>query len=113
MLKLVVIGNLVADPRIGEQNGQSVGNARIAAHTPFRDANNEYITNFINVSVWGKATDALARLHKGDKVAVTGNFCVKLYKDKNGVQQIDITCRADTIESETPRKAEQQDDIFT
>lgn len=113
MLKLVVIGNLVADPRIGEQNGQQVGNARVAGHTPFRDANNEYITNFINVSVWGKASETLARMHKGDKVAVTGNFCVKLYKDKNGGQQIDITCRAETIESLAPKKTEQQDDIFT
>lgn len=113
MLKMTIIGNLVADPRVGESNGQQVGNARIAAHTPFRDANNEYISNFVNLSIWGKPAEMLARMHKGDKIAAVGNFCVKQYKDKNGVPQIDITCRADTVESLVSKRTDQQDDIFT
>lgn len=110
MLKMFCTGNLCGDPRPGEVNGQKVCNARIAAHTPFRDGE-DYITNFINVTVWGKQADTLARLHKGDRVGMTGSFCVRLYNDKDGKPMIDIKASSDTIESLTPIKKD--DDLFT
>lgn len=108
MLKLFLTGNLVADPKIGEVNGQRVTNVRIAAHTPFKDEKNEYITNFVSASVWGKQADTIAKLHKGDRVGMTGSFCVKIFMGKDGKQpMIDIRATSDTMESLTPIKKEE------
>lgn len=105
MLKLFAIGNLTADPRIGEVNGKQVANARVAAHTPFKDANNNYITNFIDLAVWGPQRDTLARMKKGNKIAISGSFCVKLFNKNDGTTGMTISASSDTIESLTPAPA--------
>ena len=101
MVNTTIIGNLVADPRIGEYNGRQMASANVAVHTPFKDASGNYITNFYEVSVWGPQRDTLARMKKGNKLAATGSVCVKPFNKKDGTTGINITMNANNIESLT------------
>ena len=101
MVNTTIIGNLTADPRIGEYNGRQMASANVAVHTPFKDANGNYITNFYEVSVWGPQRDMLARMKKGNKLAATGKVCVKPFAKKDGTTGINISMTADSIESLT------------
>lgn len=101
MVNTTIIGNLVADPRIGEYNGRQMASANVAVHTPFKDASGNYITNFYEVSVWGPQRDTLARMKKGNKLAATGSVCVKPFNKKDGTTGINITLNANSIESLT------------
>ena len=101
MVNTTIIGNLVADPRIGEYNGRQMASANVAVHTPFKDASGNYITNFYEVSVWGPQRDTLARMKKGNKLAATGSVCVKPFNKKDGTTGINITMNANSIESLT------------
>lgn len=101
MVNTTIIGNLVADPRIGEYNGRQMASANVAVHTPFKDTSGNYITNFYEVSVWGPQRDTLARMKKGNKLAATGSVCVKPFNKKDGTTGINITLNANSIESLT------------
>lgn len=101
MVNTTIIGNLVADPRIGEFNGRQMASANVAVHTPFKDSNNQYITNFYEVAVWGPQRDILARMKKGNKLAATGSVCVKPYNKRDGTPGINISMNASNIESLT------------
>lgn len=101
MVNTTIIGNLVADPRIGEYNGRQMASANVAVHTPFKDASGNYITNFYEVSVWGPQRDTLARMKKGNKLAATGSVCVKPFNKKDGTTGFNITMNANSIESLT------------
>lgn len=101
MVNTTIIGNLTADPRIGEYSGRQMASANVAVHTPFKDASGNYITNFYEVSVWGPQRDVLARMKKGNKLAATGKVCVKPFAKKDGTTGINISMTADSIESLT------------
>ena len=101
MVNTTIIGNLVADPRIGEFNGRQMASANVAVHTPFKDSSGNYITNFYEVAVWGPQRDILARMKKGNKLAATGKVCVKPFAKKDGTTGINISMTADSIESLT------------
>lgn len=111
MIKAFCIGNLTADPRIGEFNGKQVASASVAVHTPFKGENNEYLTNFVDLSTWGQV-DTLAKMHKGNKIAFTGNICMKSYKKSDGTPACKLVCKADSIESLTPTPRNNDDDLF-
>ena len=112
MFKAFIIGNLTADPRTGEHNGKTVTNLKVAMHTVFKDANNQYITNFADVSVWGNQAQNCARLKKGNKVAVVGSTVVKPYVDQNGKSGFNIVISPDNVEFITPLPKDNNDDIF-
>lgn len=101
MVNTTIIGNLVADPRIGEFNGRQMASANVAVHTPFKDSSGNYITNFYEVAVWGPQRDILARMKKGNKLAATGSVCVKPFTKQNGTTGINISMNAANIESLT------------
>lgn len=101
MVNTTIIGNLVADPRIGEFNGRQMASANVAVHTPFKDSSGNYITNFYEVAVWGPQRDILARMKKGNKLAATGSVCVKPFTKQNGTAGINISMNAANIESLT------------
>lgn len=109
MFKIFCIGNLTADPRTGEHNGKSVTNLKVAMRTVFKDANNEYITNFADVSVWNNQAQSCARLKKGNKVGIVGSAVVKPYVDANGKSGFNIVISPDNVEFVTPLPKEGAD----
>lgn len=114
MIKTFLIGNLTADARTNEINGNTVTNFQVGVRTNGRDANNEYVTNFVRVSAWGKLGQTCSRLTKGQKVAVTGDQTVRIYAKNDGTSGIDIDIRADSVEFLSPNQQKQNadDDMF-
>ena len=90
--KLFTVGRLCTEPDLKEtQSGRSRLAFRLASDTRVADGNNGFIANFYNVTIWGRQGEAVAPyLHKGDRVAVTGDFVARPYIDTNGAQRISL-----------------------
>lgn len=110
MVKLTIIGNLTADARMGEHNERTVTSFTVASKTGFKGGDGNHITNFVEVSAWGKLAEACTRLKKGNKVCVVGNAAVKPYTTADGRSGFNIVVMPDSVEFLTlpPRN----EDIF-
>lgn len=87
MNKLIITGNVVADPETKSVNGDTVCNLRVA-HTPRVKQNGEFVdgeTQWYGVDLWGKAAEAAPRrFGKGDTVLVEGEFRPRSYESASG-----------------------------
>lgn len=85
--KVMLLGNLGADPELRHtQGGQAVLNLRLACSESYldKDKNRQERTEWVNVTVWGKRGEALAKLlTKGARVFVEGGLRTSSY-DKDG-----------------------------
>lgn len=69
------------------QSGKSVGNATIAVSRPFTDANGEHESDFINLVIWGKTGENMAKLTaKGSLVGVEGSIRTRNYENNQGTK---------------------------
>lgn len=86
---LTALGRLVADPRQATaQSGATCTNFTLACDTPYKDGNGDKLTNFYDVSAWGKLGDRCAAyLHKGERIVITGDLFVRRYTDRNGMER--------------------------
>lgn len=86
--KVILIGNLGADPEIRTtQGGQSVASLRIATTDAWTDkgGGRQERTEWHAVTVWGKTADNCAKfLAKGRQVYVEGRLQSREYQDKEG-----------------------------
>lgn len=86
---VIVVGNLTADPRVGEAEGTKVANLRIAVNRwrrtdPGAEAAPEH-TDFIDVECWGtQAANVEASLHRGDRAIVAGRLHHNQWTDESG-----------------------------
>ena len=101
MLKIIIIGNLTADPEtryVDTASGQqNVCNFTVAVNRVHRD---QKTTNYYRISCWNRQADNAAKyLHKGSKVAVTGSvITARTYTDRNGETRVSMEVPADDIE---------------
>lgn len=89
--KILLIGNLTADPEIRyTPSGQPVATIRLACTEKFRAKGSSELkdeTLFINCVVWGnQATAAHQYLKKGSKVFVEGKLVIRDY-EKDGIKR--------------------------
>jgi len=87
--KVILIGNLGADPEIRHlQNGVSVANFRLATSETYKDkttGEKREQTEWHNVVAWrGLAEITEKYLRKGSKVYVEGKLRNRQYQDKDG-----------------------------
>ncbi|WP_394825017.1 single-stranded DNA-binding protein [Pendulispora albinea] len=79
-----LLGNLAGDPELKTiPSGTSVLKLRIACSESYLDASShrQERTEWVNVSVWGKRGEALAKiLSKGDRVFVEGSLHTSSYE---------------------------------
>ena len=89
--KVILIGNLGADPEVRyTQGGQPVANLRIATTDVWndKDGNRQERTEWHSISVWGKQAEHCGQyLSKGRQVYVEGRLQSREYTDKEGVQR--------------------------
>lgn len=87
--KIMLIGNLVADPKGPRPAGSStVTDFRIAVSERWGSGDNQQRTLFIDVECWGKTAEtAAAHLHKGRRVFVEGSLQIDEWADKDGQQR--------------------------
>ena len=85
MNKVVLIGRLSRDPELRHTaNGTAVCQISVAISRPVAQGH-EPETDFINVTVWNKQAENIARyLSKGRQVAVEGRIQTRNYDDKDG-----------------------------
>lgn len=97
--KCVIVGNLIKDPQQNNYNGSTVISFTVAVNTTKKDAENKYVSDFYNVSVWGKTAEyIMPRLQKGTQVQVVGDLILQNYTDKNtGAERQSLSLRATEV----------------
>ena len=100
--KVILIGNLGADPEIRHlQNGVSVANFRIATSETFKDkttGEKREQTEWHSIVAWrGLAEITEKYLRKGSKVYVEGKLRTRNWQDKDGNQRYTTEIQADEM----------------
>lgn len=100
MNKVILIGNLVADPETRTTNsGHAQTTLRIAVRRRIANANGEHESDFFNVICWRKTAEFCARhLYKGRKIAVEGSLQTRSYDAQDGSKRFVTEVIADNVE---------------
>lgn len=98
--KIILIGNLVADPEGPRQAGASqVTDFRIASTERWGPRDDQQRTLFIDVECWGKTAEVAAEhLHKGRRVFVEGSLLVEEWADKDGQRRSKPKIKATSVQ---------------
>lgn len=72
--QLIIVGRLVRDPELKEtNNGKKVSNITLAVNRTQKDSNGEYITDFIDIALWGNLAEKTSEYcGKGDVIGIKG-----------------------------------------
>lgn len=93
--KVILIGNLTADPEIRQTNsGMKVTSFSIAINRRGKDAGVDYI----NVVAWDKKAEFVAQFFKkGKPILVCGQLQQRTWADKNGAKRHEYEVVADEL----------------
>lgn len=107
-----ILGNLVKDPELKLVGDQNVCSMTVAVNTSAKDDAGAYISNFYNVSLWGKKGEYIARnAQKSTLVWVCGDMTQVDVTDANGgthkalrinATSVDIAARRKPVEGAIP-----------
>jgi len=101
--KVILIGNLGADPEIKAfDDGNSVARISVATSESYKDKSGNWqsITDWHTVTVWGKPVEFVNKyLKKGQKVFVEGKLKHRKYQNKDGKDAYSTEIVASTIKS--------------
>ena len=100
MNKVILIGNLGADPELRyTQGGKAVCSARIATNTFWtaKDGTKQKRTEWHRITVWGNDGVNLAKyMHKGGKISVEGRLQTREWTHNDGSKRYTTEVVADT-----------------
>lgn len=110
MQKMTLIGNLVADPaQVTTSNNKTFTKFRIAVNRRFTGANGEKVTDFFQITAFGKIGENCQKfLAKGRKVAIIGELQARTYEDSEGMTRMSLDVVADEVEFLTPKSEAQE-----
>ena len=99
MNKVILTGNLCRDIELKTtSNNKEFVNNCVAVRRDYKNANNEYDSDFINIVAWNAQAVYLSKYaSKGDRVELVGRWEVEKYTDSNGTQQIANKCVVESI----------------
>ena len=108
MNKIVLIGNLTADPVLrATQNGTSVCSFTLAVNRRFPGPDGQKQTDFFRILAWRGLADTCAKyLAKGRKAAVIGELQARTYEAKDGTTRMSLDVSADEVEFLSPKDEE-------
>lgn len=102
MNKVILLGNLGADPELRMTNGgQAVLNLRLATQERYQDRSGtaQERTEWHSVVVWGKRAEALSKLlSKGSRILAEGSLRTSSYDDRDGQKRYKTEVQALNIE---------------
>ena len=103
MNKVVLIGNLSADPEARTtQSGINSSSFRLAVQRNYRNASGTYDADFLPVVAWRQTADFCnSYLTKGRKVAVCGSIQTRSYSAQDGSKRYVTEIIADSVEALT------------
>jgi len=100
--KVILIGNLGADPEVRELDGnREVANLRLATNETYTNKNGEKITHteWHRLEIWGKlAGIARQYLKKGSQIYVEGSIRTDNWQDQEGNQRYTTKIRVDRFD---------------
>jgi single-strand DNA-binding protein len=101
MFNATITGRLGTDPEMRYTDGGTpVVNVSVAHNWLYRD---ERLVKWIRCSIWGElAEKAMAGLHKGDLVKVSGTVTFRTLTTQDGTRVDDVELRASGFEREEP-----------
>lgn len=96
--KIILIGNVGADPMVREVNGKKVANFNMATNKRYRNAQGETVdeTTWFRVAVWNRRAEVIEQyLKKGDQIFVEGELSTNEYIDQQGEKRtsLEVLCR--------------------
>ena len=110
MNKVILIGNLTADPAPSEVNGVALSRFSIAVNRNYANADGERTTDFFNITAWRQQAEVCnTYLRKGNKVAIVGSLQNRSYEDKDGNKRFITDIIASEVEFLTPKGQEQEE----
>lgn len=100
MNKVILIGNLAADPELRQtSSGISVCTFRLAVSRRFANAQGVKEADFFNIVAWRQTADLCARfLTKGRKCGVVGSLQSRSYDAQDGTKRYITEVVADEVE---------------
>ena len=103
MNRLIIIGNLTADPTSRTtQAGKDVCSFTVAVNRR-RKVEGQPEADFFRVSAWGKMAETCQKyLSKGRKVAVVGSISVSTYQAQDGTTRASMDVFAEDVEFLSP-----------
>ena len=89
MNKVILVGNLTKDPElITTSNGVDVSRFTIAVQRKFKNANDEYESDFINCVAWRSSAEFIHKyFKKGNKIGIVGNIQTRSYDAEDGTKR--------------------------
>ena len=101
MFNATITGRLGTDPEMRYTDGGTpVVNVSIAHNWLSRD---ERLVKWIRCSIWGElAEKAMAALHKGDLVKVSGTVTFRTWSRNDGTSVEEVELRASSFDREEP-----------
>lgn len=111
MNQITLIGNIVKDPELKyAQNGTAVVKFTVATNRRF----DKDKSDFHNCVAFKKTAEFVSSyLHKGDKVAVVGEYQNNNWKGQDGKTNYSMQIVVDHVESLTYRKKEEKQQGFS
>lgn len=108
--KVILIGNLGADPEIRyTANGTAVATLRLATSRKWkdRDGNMQDETEWHRVIVWAQSAEYCGNyLSKGSKIYIEGRLQTRKWKDQSGNDRYTTEIVANTVQNLSPRGAD-------
>jgi single-strand DNA-binding protein len=99
MNQMMLVGRLTRDPEVNEVGeNKSVSNITVAVPRPFKNADGEYETDFIDVTLWNDVASKTSEYcKKGDLVGVKGRLQMDSYENDEGKKVSKLQVIADRI----------------
>ena len=108
MNKIILIGNLTADPTLRATNsGTSVCQFTIAVNRRFPVPDGQKQTDFFRINTWRQLAENCNKyLSKGKKVAIVGELQARTYEANDGTTRMSLDVSADEVEFLSPKDEE-------
>lgn len=99
--KVILIGNVAADPEIKTISETKVASFRVATSEKYKDRNGETHENvdWHNIACWRNLAELCEKyVHKGDKIYIEGKLKNRQWEDKDGNKRSTTEVVAEKIE---------------
>ena len=84
--QVTLVGRLTKNPELRyTPDGKAVSNITLAVKRSFRNANGEYVVDFVNCTLWNRiAENTSICCQKGSVVGITGKIQTRTYENPDG-----------------------------
>lgn len=108
--KIVIMGNLTADPeQRTTPNGRELTSFTIAVNTR-TGAGREENTTFYRCTMWGNRGEAIAKyVSKGQQLLVSGSLSTRSYQTKDGTERQSLEINVDDFSFVGSRRSQEGD----